>query len=211
MVTIPRRAADGAVAQERRANSPRHRACRVGRGASGGCKQLAILGDQQKDQTIDEAKQLTEEIAAAADRRCASRSRRSGIVGCERNPLPRTEQRRLDAVAETIARGSALLACRPRASVRGRNRSAGAPATSEAARVDEQPQRGKIGEVLAFKDLPKVGFDIGRAGEARVVAQQPQLVAIAAKTPEGGLPALSQSCTRGGGRRRRPSVGSSAC
>ena len=107
------------------------------------------------------------------------------------------EQRRLDAVAQLVARGDAFLLAGvapafQRAVGRRRVRQA------EAAGMDQQPQRGEIGESIAFEDATQVGFDIGRAGQAGIVAHQAQTDRRCAETPERALAGV-QPILQGGG------------
>lgn len=51
--------------------------------------------------------------------------------------------------------------------------------------MDQKPERGEIGEAVVFENLREVGFDVGGPREARVIAHEPQTLAIAAEAPQG--------------------------
>ena len=69
---------------------------------------------------------------------------------------------------------------------------------AEAGGMEELPNGGEVGEVLAFEDLAEVHLDEGRPREAGVVAHQPKLVAVGAKAPES-LIGLIEPILQGGG------------
>ena len=109
-------------------------------------------------------------------------SRSAPFSGCDRKPVAEAQQRGLDAVAQVVARGDALLLAGLAPAFEravGRRRAGQA----EAAGVDQQPQRGEIGEGFALEDAAQVGFDIGGAREAGVVAHEAQVDAVGSTGP----------------------------
>ncbi len=76
----------------------------------------------------------------------------------------------------------------------------GASGSAEAAGVDQQPERGEVGEVLAFEDAAQVGLDIGGAREAGVVAHEAQVRAVGSEAPERAVAGVEPVLQRGGGR-----------
>ena len=58
---------------------------------------------------------------------------------------------------------------------------------------------GKAGEVFALEDLAQIGLDVGRPGEALVVAQQAKVLAVGADAPEGALLGVEPVLQRRGG------------
>ena len=144
-------------------------------------QQVAVLGGEQKDQPIDEAEELAEEVRQrqlAGAQLLAQRA----ILGMRQEAVAEAEQRRLDAVAQLVAGGDALLLARLAPAL---ERAVGwrRAGSAEAAGMDQQPQRGEVGEVLALEDAAQVGFDIGRAREAGIVAHEAQAHAVRSTGP----------------------------
>ena len=159
-------------------------------------QQPSLLGDCEKDQAIDEAQELGEVVLEgklAADQP----GPKLRIIGDE--ALPQRQQSRFDAIAQPVARSQPFLACRLAPALKsaiGRRR----PGRAETARMDQQPQHGEIGKAVRLEHLPKISFDIGGAGEARVVAHQAQTLAIAAQAPQrpaAGVQPVLQGQRRG--------------
>ncbi len=152
-----------------------------GRRRGGRMELLAFLGDGEEDQAIDQPQQLAEEVA---ERQFTLDDALPKLWVLVQEPIAEREQRRLDAVTKSIARGDPFLArglAPPLQSAIGRW-----PAgRAKPARMDEQPERGKIREAISLENLPEVGLDVGGAGEARVGPHKPQTLAIAAEAPEG--------------------------
>ena len=73
----------------------------------------------------------------------------------------KTEQRRLDAVAQALACGNPFLGAGLAPLFEGAigRRRAGHP---ETARMDQEPQGGEVGEVLALEDAAQIRLDEGR-------------------------------------------------
>ena len=65
--------------------------------------------------------------------------------------------------------------------------------------MKNEPEDSKASEIFALEDLPQVGLDVGRPGEALVIAQQAQVLAIAADAPEGALFSVKPVLQRRGG------------
>ena len=55
---------------------------------------------------------------------------------------------------------------------------------AEPAGMDHQPKRGEIGEEPLVEDFLKVGLDPGGAGEAEIVAHEPERAAVRGDTPK---------------------------
>ena len=95
-------------------------------------------------------------------------------VGIE-EALAECQQRILDIGAKVVARGGARahsgLAPPLQRAIAGWS-----ALRAEAAGVDQQPERGEIGKHLVMEDRAEVCLDIGRAGQAGVVAHQPDAV-----------------------------------
>ena len=144
-------------------------------------QQVAVLGGEQEDQPVDEAQELAEEVRQRQLAGLQLLAQRP-LSGCERNPLPR-----LSSAASTPSR-SFSRAATPSFWPASRQRSSaqsdgGALGEAEAAGVDEQPERGEIGEVLVLEDAAQVGLDIGGTREARVVAHEAQVDAVGSTGP----------------------------
>ncbi len=65
--------------------------------------------------------------------------------------------------------------------------------------MKNEPEDSKASEIFALEDLPQVGLDVGRPGEALVIAQQAQVFAIAADAPECALFSVKPVLQRRGG------------
>ena len=147
-----------------------------------GVEQVALLRHREEDQAIDGAQQLLEQP-----------HRRSGIGGelvADRRigvdqPLPQLGERRLDALAQPLARGGALFQPRlARLLQRGvrRRRARGA----EAAGVREKPPGGEIREHLVAEHRAQIGLDPRRTRQAGIVTHQPHAIAREDETPVEG-------------------------
>ena len=116
-------------------------------------QQAAILGGEEEDQPVDEAQELAKEDRATRSSPLRRRSREAGVVRVREEAVAERQQRRLDAVAQAVAcdeRPPWLPASRQRSSAQSVG---GAPARAEAAGMEQQPERGEVGEALAFEDL----------------------------------------------------------
>ena len=198
----PRRRAARRGRARRRPNSPRRRACAAAAARVRRMQQVAVLGGEQKDQPIDEAEKLAEELRQRQRADCSC-SRSAALLGCDRKPLPR-----LSSAASTPSR-SLSRAVTPSFWPASRQRSSaqsdgGVPASAEAAGMDQQPQRREIGEGIAFEDAAQIGLDIGGARQARIVAHEAQVDAVGAKAPERAFAGIEPVLQGGGGRAPAP-------
>jgi hypothetical protein len=165
---VPGGAADGVVAQRGQRialgiEKP-HRRAGIRR-----VQQVAVLGRQQEDQAIHQPQELAEEVGQRALLRLDAVAQ-VGVGGQEAGAEDR--QRCLHTVAQAFAGGGALLAT-GLAPVFQRAVGGWRAGLAEAAGVDQQPERGEVGERFSLENVPQVGFDVGRAGQAGVVTQQP--------------------------------------
>ena len=118
--------------------------------------------------------------------------------------VAQSEERCFDPVTKPVPRDQALA----RSGVAPMFESAvgnGCSRRAETCGMEELPDEGKVGEVLAFEDLAEVDLDEGRPGEAGVVAHQSEAVAVGAKAPQRMVGVLSQSCRAEAAERLRPS------
>ena len=53
--------------------------------------------------------------------------------------------------------------------------------------MDGKPERGEVGIELFLKNEFQIGLKVGRARQARVVAQYAQLCAVGDDAPQGGV------------------------
>jgi hypothetical protein len=162
----------------------------------GRMKEAAVFRRKQEDEAIDKAKQLIEELRhrqPATGEPVAE----IGVRGIREKSVAEREQCFLDANAEALTRCEALFAAgfAPAFESTVGDRAAW---LTEAAGVNDEPERCKAGEVLVFEDLPQVGFQKGRAGKALVVAEKTEALAVAAESPEGVVlgiePFLQRRC-----------------
>ena len=138
-----------------------------------------------EDKAIDGAQKL---FVQSLGRQGAARQglAQGGVGGMLDGALAEQGQRRLYPMAQHIPRGdTVLLALRAPALKRVVRR--GGAGGAEARGVDQQPQGGEVGIEAVAQDLGQVDLDPGRAGQAEIVAQQPQGQAVGGDAPEAGL------------------------
>src|SRR5690606_13540397 len=134
-------------------------------------EQVTVLGDSEEDQAIDGAQQLFEQRRGC--RGVTGEALADRGVGFDQ-PLAELGESGLDAFAQPLAGGGTLpepglARLLERGAARRRAGSA------EAAGVGEQPPGGEVGEHLVAEHRAEVGLDPRLAGEAGVVAHQPDL------------------------------------
>jgi hypothetical protein len=152
---IPAAAANGAIAQGAERVAFGVELAGLVRGI-GRMEETAVFRRKQEDEAIDKAKQLIEELrhrqpatGEPVAEICVRRIREESVA--------ESEQCFFDANAEALARCEALFASgfAPAFESTVGDRAAW---LTEAAGMDDEPERGKAGEVLVFEDLPQVGF-----------------------------------------------------
>ena len=156
-------------------------------------EQAAILGDEEEDQPVDEVQQLAEEVGDRHFARLQTRAQRRILqeAGAE------GEERRLEAAAQPLAGGDALLGA-GLAPVLERAIGDGGTRGSKAGRMDQEPQRREIGKGLVLEHAGEIGLDIGGAGKALIVADETQGEPVGAEAPERALLSVEPVLDGGG-------------
>ena len=161
-------------------------------------QQVSVLCGEQEDQPIDETKKLAKKFRQR-QRAGAQSLAQSGILGMREKSSAETEQCRLDAIAQFVASGDALLLARFTPAFEGaigRRRAC----QTEAARMNQKPERREIREQLGLEHATQIGLDVSRSREARIVTHEAQPRAIGAQAPERAVariqPILYGRCGR---------------
>ena len=152
---IPAAAANGAIAQGTERVAFGVDLAGLVRGI-GRMKETAVFRGKQEDEAIDKAKQFIEELwqrQPATGEPVAE----IGVRGIREKSVAESEQCFLDADTEALARCEALFAAGLAPAFKSTVGDRAAWLT-EAAGVNDEPKRGKAGEVLVFEDLSQVGF-----------------------------------------------------
>ena len=170
-------------------------------------QQVSILGREQEDQPIDEAQKLSKEIGQrqrAGPQPLAQR----GVVGMREKAVAQAQQRRLDAVAQALARSDALplpgLAPAFERAI-DRRRAGACPKRLE---WISSHSAAKSANASPSKMRRRSASMIGGTRQAGIVAHEAEQDAVACTGPRARLrSALSQSWTAEAAERRRPSLG----
>ena len=155
MELIPAAAANGAITQGAERVAFGVDLAGLVRGI-GRMKEAAVFRGKQEDEAIDKTKQLIEKLR---HRQPATGEpvTEIGVRRIREKSVTESEQCFFDADAEALTCCEALFAAglAPAFESTVGDRAA---CLTEAAGVNDEPERGKAGEVLVLEDLPQVGF-----------------------------------------------------
>ena len=198
VMPVPGGAADGAVAQQADRIALAHRACArpAARPAdAAGCGPRPRAGKSADRRGAAAGRRIR---AAAARRSRAARAVRHCRDGRQK-AVPRLSSAASTPSRRRVARGDALLAAGLAPAFEraiGRRRAGRA----EAARVDQQPEGGEIGERLALEDAAQIRLDEGRPVRLALSRTRRSCVAVAAQAPERAVARIEPILHGRGGR-----------
>ena len=166
-------------------------------------QQAAVLRRQQENHAVDQPQQLSEEIRQGQRARVHAVTKGS-VAGMAEESVSERLERLLDTVAQPFARRLARLL--PAVPPPFQNTiGGGCPRRPESAGMHQKPKSGEVGQCVRFEDSAQIGLDIGGPGQAGVVAQQPQPLAVAGQAPQGAIVAF-EPVLQGKGSRGAASV-----
>ncbi|MCC6129686.1 MAG: hypothetical protein IT186_07130 [Acidobacteria bacterium] len=171
-------------------------------------KQITILGHEEEEQSIHNAQELAV-VLLAIELAVAEGTAEAMIRRMGEETLAESADRFLDATTKLVKGTDALFAgdLGPLLQPTG-----GGLLALEARLMAEQPQHAEVGEGIALHHGFDVELDVGLAGEALVVTQQPQAQAVGDDSPEVFLGAVEEFLNEGvgGGLGRAGNAGCAA-
>jgi len=151
-------------------------------------QQPALLGDEEKDQTVDQTQELAVKVLLAEFGRVEPLPQ--GFVSrVTKEAAAEGGDGRFDAAAQLVEGAGALLLRQPGPALQP---ALFGPAGLDARLVAEKPEQDEIGIDLALHHRLEVEFNPGLAGEADIVAQDAQPAAVGEKGPEPVVGAVEQ-------------------
>lgn len=146
-------------------------------------QQAAVLDGEQEQAAVDEAQQLLMQVHRGQP--VLGKIAAQAIVGgVADEALAEGDQGGGDAIAQLIAGALAGLLRLPPPAFQDRGGRQAAVAQGEPAGVRQQPEGGEIGIEAVLEGALQVDLDVGRAGQARVVAEDAEHEAVGNEAPQ---------------------------